>query len=93
MYSGRKTILPEKEKDFSVRYFYNMWIRLCQILNLYLKIWVMVPGVGPLYVGLDIEIVKRDNKLLNRQASTNLDADLFSHVFCLSGKGNCYHFW
>lgn len=53
----------------------------------------MVPGVGPLYVGLDIEIVKRDNKLLNRQASTNLDADLFSHVFCLSGKGNCYHFW
>lgn len=93
MYSGRKAILPENEKDFSMRYFYNMWINLCKILKLYLKTWVMVPGVGLLYLGFSIEIVKRYNKLLSSQTTTDLDAGLFSHVSCLSGKGNCFNFW
>jgi len=53
----------------------------------------MVPEVGLLYLGLNTEVVKRYNKLLNRQTTTDLDANLFSHVLRLSGRGNCYKFW
>lgn len=53
---------------------------------------IMVPGVELLYMGLDIEVVKRYNKLLDRQTTTDLDAVSFLYVFCLLGKESCFSF-
>lgn len=85
----KKSNFAREGKRFFNEVLPQRGITLFKILNLYLKTQIMVPGVVSLYLGLDIEIVKRYNKLLHRC----LDADLISHVFCFSGKGNSYNFW